>query len=150
MGRPRKVQESPPLDYVEEDRFDFSGVADKPALLRDEGMTLVRVADGVPGELGWERCDLQAQRAVEQRLLDVNFRQGRNMCFNASRTSEGAGVPDPEVQAKLATLEKAEKKALSEKPRVAKIIARLELEAMQSRLERMEEEDESDEDLMEF
>lgn len=39
------------------------------ALLRDEGMTLVRIADGVPVELGWERCDLQAQRAVEQRLL---------------------------------------------------------------------------------
>jgi hypothetical protein len=39
------------------------------ALMRDEGMTLVRVADAVPVELSWERCDLQAQRTIEQRLL---------------------------------------------------------------------------------
>jgi hypothetical protein len=39
------------------------------ALMRDEGMTLVRVAEGVPVELSWERCDPHAHRFVEQRLL---------------------------------------------------------------------------------
>ena len=39
------------------------------ALLRDEGMTLLRVAGGTPVELSWERCDPRAQRLVEQRLL---------------------------------------------------------------------------------
>jgi hypothetical protein len=39
------------------------------ALLRDEGVTLVRVAGGAPVELSWERCDPQAQRCIEQRML---------------------------------------------------------------------------------
>jgi len=39
------------------------------ALMRDEGMTLVRVSRGAPVELSWERCDPQALRLVEQRLM---------------------------------------------------------------------------------
>lgn len=39
------------------------------ALLRDEGMTLVRVSGGTLVELNWERCDTREQRLVEQRLL---------------------------------------------------------------------------------
>lgn len=47
---------------------DQVGVQATVALMRDEGMTLVRVDDGLPVELSWERCDLQAQRSIEQRL----------------------------------------------------------------------------------
>lgn len=39
------------------------------ALLREEGMTLVRVADGAPIDLCWERCDPHSLRCIEQRLL---------------------------------------------------------------------------------
>lgn len=39
------------------------------ALLREEGMTLVRVADGTPVDLCWERCDPHSLRCIEQRLL---------------------------------------------------------------------------------
>lgn len=39
------------------------------AVLRDEGMTLLRVAGGTLAELIWDRCDTRAQRLVEQRLL---------------------------------------------------------------------------------
>ena len=39
------------------------------AVLRDEGMTLLRVAGGTLEELIWDRCDTRAQRLVEQRLL---------------------------------------------------------------------------------
>jgi len=39
------------------------------ALLREEGMTLVRVAAGTPVELSWERCDPHSLRCIEQRLL---------------------------------------------------------------------------------
>jgi hypothetical protein len=39
------------------------------ALMRDEGVMLLRVARGAPVELSWERCDQQAQHGVEQRLL---------------------------------------------------------------------------------
>lgn len=39
------------------------------ALLRHEGMTLLRLAGGTLVELSWERCDTREQRLVEQRLL---------------------------------------------------------------------------------
>lgn len=49
-------------------------------------------------------CPPEEVRAVEQRLLDVNFRQGRNMCFNVRRKADGGVDPDPEIQAKLAAI----------------------------------------------
>lgn len=39
------------------------------AVLREEGVTLLRVAQGAPVELAWERCDPHAQSCIEQRLL---------------------------------------------------------------------------------
>jgi hypothetical protein len=39
------------------------------AMLREEGVTLVRMAQGAPVELAWERCDPHAQSCIEQRLL---------------------------------------------------------------------------------
>jgi hypothetical protein len=39
------------------------------AMLRDEGVTLVRVHRGAPVELVWERCDPHAQQCLEQRML---------------------------------------------------------------------------------
>ncbi len=39
------------------------------AVLREEGVTLLRVAHGAPVELAWERCDPHAQSCIEQRLL---------------------------------------------------------------------------------
>lgn len=38
------------------------------ALLRDEGLTLLRIADGVPVGLVWERCDPRTLRLAEQRV----------------------------------------------------------------------------------
>ncbi|WP_341888614.1 hypothetical protein [Variovorax sp. YR752] len=39
------------------------------ALMREEGMTLLRVQAGVPVALSWERCDPRVLRLAEQRLL---------------------------------------------------------------------------------
>ncbi len=39
------------------------------ALLRDEGVTMLRVSHGAPVELAWERCDADSLRCIEQRLL---------------------------------------------------------------------------------
>lgn len=39
------------------------------ALLRDEGVALVRISGGVPVELAWERCDPHAPRCIEHRVL---------------------------------------------------------------------------------
>ena len=39
------------------------------AVLREEGVTLMRLAQGAPVELAWERCDPHAQSCIEQRLL---------------------------------------------------------------------------------
>lgn len=39
------------------------------ALLRDEGMSLLRLAGGVPVEICWERCDPHSLHCMEQRLL---------------------------------------------------------------------------------
>ena len=39
------------------------------ALLRDEGVSLVRFASGLPVELAWERCDPHAPRCIEHRML---------------------------------------------------------------------------------
>ncbi|MFT3954434.1 MAG: hypothetical protein QM722_08610 [Piscinibacter sp.] len=38
------------------------------ALLRDEGLTLLRIASGVPVGLVWERCDPRTLRLAEQRV----------------------------------------------------------------------------------
>ena len=48
------------------------------ALMRDEGMTLVRVSRGTPVELSWERCDPQAHaphRAAAARLPERHAEQ---------------------------------------------------------------------------
>jgi hypothetical protein len=39
------------------------------ALLRDDGVMLVRVRQGAPVALSWERCDPHSQHCIEQRLL---------------------------------------------------------------------------------
>jgi hypothetical protein len=39
------------------------------ALLRDEGVALVRISGGAPVELAWERCDPHAPRCIEHRVL---------------------------------------------------------------------------------
>lgn len=39
------------------------------ALLRREGVSLVRIDAGVPVELAWERCDPDSMRCIEQRVL---------------------------------------------------------------------------------
>lgn len=38
------------------------------ALLRDEGLTLLRIAAGAPAGLAWERCDPRTLRLAEQRV----------------------------------------------------------------------------------
>jgi hypothetical protein len=53
------------------------------ALMREEGVTLLRVLDGTPVELSWERCDPQSQHCIEQRLLAFS---------NAAQTD---GKPEP-------------------------------------------------------
>ena len=52
------------------------------AVLREEGMTLLRLAQGAPVELAWERCDPHAQSCIEQRLLAF---QGAGEARNADR-----------------------------------------------------------------
>ena len=103
----------------------------------------------LPGESVGDAAYRLARARIDTLQAGV-WKSESEIRFLLEAIMEATGEPADRVQAKLATLEKGEKKALSEKPRVAKIIARLELEAMQSRLERMEEEDESDDDLMEF
>jgi hypothetical protein len=39
------------------------------ALMREEGVTLLRVHEGTPVELSWERCDPHSHHCIEQRLL---------------------------------------------------------------------------------
>jgi hypothetical protein len=39
------------------------------ALMREEGVTLLRVHEGTPVALSWERCDPHSQHCIEQRLL---------------------------------------------------------------------------------
>ncbi len=53
------------------------------ALLREEGMTLLRIEGGCPTALRWERCDPNAQHGVEQRLL----------AFRAAQMSAHAAAP---------------------------------------------------------
>jgi hypothetical protein len=47
-----------------------SRIADRSvlALLRDEGVLLLRLSEGSPVELRWERCDPQAHACIEQRV----------------------------------------------------------------------------------
>ena len=52
------------------------------ALLRDEGVMLLRVHDGAPVALSWERCNPHSQPCIEQRL------------FAFAQTDDGA-KPDP-------------------------------------------------------
>ena len=52
------------------------------AVLREEGVTLLRMAQGAPVELAWERCDPHAQSCIEQRLLAF---QGAGEARNADR-----------------------------------------------------------------
>lgn len=39
------------------------------ALLREEGMTVLRIAGGIPVDISWERCDPHASTCMEQRLM---------------------------------------------------------------------------------
>jgi hypothetical protein len=39
------------------------------ALLRREGVSLVRIRGGIPVEFTWERCDPDSMRCIEQRVL---------------------------------------------------------------------------------
>jgi hypothetical protein len=59
------------LALVDDLRHIAAEVADEAivALMREEGMTLLRIESGVPVALSWERCDPRALRLGEQRLL---------------------------------------------------------------------------------
>lgn len=59
------------LALLDDLRHVAAQVADEAvvALMREEGMTLLRVAGGVPVGLSWERCDPRVLRLAEQRLL---------------------------------------------------------------------------------
>lgn len=58
------------LALLDDLRHIAAQVADEAvvALLRDEGLTLLRIAAGVPVGLVWERCDPRTLRLAEQRV----------------------------------------------------------------------------------
>lgn len=58
------------LALLDDLRHIAAQVADEAvvALLRDEGLTLLRITEGVPVGLVWERCDPRTLRLAEQRV----------------------------------------------------------------------------------
>lgn len=93
-----------------------------------------------------------AYRLASARLTTLqagkwNVERQSEIRFLAEALAEATGKSLTAIREKLAGMEKAEKKAFSEKPKVAKIIARLVIEANQRKIDSLDGDDEEEVEL---